>query len=437
MTRLSATLETILHVLHDRGMDDVLLREGEPVRLRKGDTLVQVSRDVLGRDQIVRMLDQRASGDTAPQVWPTEVVLSDGRTVQVDVMQPSDAPNRLEVVLARRTSDRSATTPAGTAAVPTEPPPSSESLPHPARRATDRGWGPYPTREAALLDLERLLRKQVQSGAADLHLRVGEPPVLRQRGDLARMEGEAPLNDAHLTAMVTAAMPPRNETEFAENSDTDFAHEIEGAVAFPRERAQGSQRHRRGVPHDLVRHGHRRGDGHQPRSPPALLPEQGTRARHRAHGIGQVDDALRADRPRSTHAHRSHHHDRRSDRVRAPEQEVPGHAARRSACTRTASRARCARRCARIPDIVLVGEMRDLETIAIAIETAETGHLVFGTLHTTTAAGTVDRIIDQFPADRQEQIRVMLSESLKGVDLADAAARRTAAAASPRARSCS
>jgi len=67
------------------------------------------------------------------------------------------------------------------------------------------------------------------------------------------------------------------------------------------------------------------------------------------------------------------------------------------------------------PDIILVGEMRDLETVAIAIETAETGHLVFGTLHTTTAASTVDRVIDQFPADRQAQIRVMLSESLRGV----------------------
>ena len=67
------------------------------------------------------------------------------------------------------------------------------------------------------------------------------------------------------------------------------------------------------------------------------------------------------------------------------------------------------------PDVILVGEMRDLETIAIAIETAETGHLVFGTLHTSTAASTVDRMIDQFPADRQTQIRVMLSESLRGV----------------------
>ena len=67
------------------------------------------------------------------------------------------------------------------------------------------------------------------------------------------------------------------------------------------------------------------------------------------------------------------------------------------------------------PDVVLIGEMRDLETVSIAIETAETGHLVFGTLHTTTAASTIDRIIDQFPSDRQSQIRIMLSESLRGV----------------------
>jgi twitching motility protein PilT len=67
------------------------------------------------------------------------------------------------------------------------------------------------------------------------------------------------------------------------------------------------------------------------------------------------------------------------------------------------------------PDVVLVGELRDLETIAIALETAETGHLVFGTLHTSTAASTINRIVDQYPADRQEQIRIMLAESLKGV----------------------
>jgi twitching motility protein PilT len=67
------------------------------------------------------------------------------------------------------------------------------------------------------------------------------------------------------------------------------------------------------------------------------------------------------------------------------------------------------------PDIVLVGEMRDLETVETALETAETGHLVFGTLHTTTAASTIDRIIDMFPADRQNQVRTMLAVTLKGV----------------------
>jgi twitching motility protein PilT len=67
------------------------------------------------------------------------------------------------------------------------------------------------------------------------------------------------------------------------------------------------------------------------------------------------------------------------------------------------------------PDVILVGELRDLETISIALETAETGHLVFGTLHTTTAAGTLDRVIDQFPHEQQSQIRVMLSETLRGV----------------------
>jgi twitching motility protein PilT len=67
------------------------------------------------------------------------------------------------------------------------------------------------------------------------------------------------------------------------------------------------------------------------------------------------------------------------------------------------------------PDIVLLGEMRDLETIAIALETAETGHLVFGTLHTSSAPSTIDRIIDQYPPEQQEQIRVMLANSLKGV----------------------
>ena len=90
------------------------------------------------------------------------------------------------------------------------------------------------------------------------------------------------------------------------------------------------------------------------------------------------------------------------------------------------------------PDAILVGEMRDLETIRLALTAAETGHLVFGTLHTCSAAKTIDRIVDVFPAAEKDMVRAMLSESLHGGDLADAVQdSRTARAASPRTRSCS
>lgn len=441
MTRLSPTLETILHVLHQRGMDDVLLREGEPVRLRKGDLLVQVSKDVLARDQIVRMLDQRASGDTSPQVWPTEVVLSDGRRVQVDVSEPSAASNRLEVVLARRASDApntgnsqaSAPTRRSDAqsvahvtngtrtgdretAAPVEGVANgaSPAAPHPMRRSTDRALGPYQTREHALADLERLLRKQVESGAADLHLRVGEPPVLRQRGDLIRMEGEAPLSDAQLTAMVTSAMPARNEAEFAEQSDTDFAHEIEGVSRF-----------RANVLKD------RNGTAAVFRTIAATtvtVDEMGISPEVRqlcylSKGLVLVTGPTGSGKSTTMCALIDLINSTRNDHIITIEDPIE-FVHRNKKCLITQrqvgvhtnsfkSALRAALR--EDPDVVLVGELRDLETVAIAIETAETGHLVFGTLHTATAAGTIDRIIDQFPADRQEQIRVMLAESLKGV----------------------
>ncbi len=471
MTRLSSTLETILHVLHQRGMDDVLLREGEPVRLRKGDLLVQVSKDPLARDQIVRMLDQRASGDTSPQVWPTEVTLSDGRRVQVDVSEPSVAPHRLEVVLARRSTDSpnhglpidglpshslpsdgmpSVGLPAASApvaglatALPTgrsnraedaarngdtaaertpiaAQPTAESSAPspaapsHPLRRASDRIWRAYASRELALADLERLLRNQVQAGAADLHLRVGEPPVLRQRGDLIRMEGELALTDARLTEMVISAMPQRNQVEFAEQSDTDFAHEIEGVSRF-----------RANVLKD------RKGTAAVFRTIAATtvtVDEMGISPEVRqlcylSKGLVLVTGPTGSGKSTTMCALIDLINSTRSDHIITIEDPIEFvHQNKKCLITQRQvgvhtntfkSALRAALR--EDPDVVLVGELRDLETVAIAIETAETGHLVFGTLHTATAAGTVDRIIDQFPADRQEQIRVMLAESLKGV----------------------
>ena len=89
------------------------------------------------------------------------------------------------------------------------------------------------------------------------------------------------------------------------------------------------------------------------------------------------------------------------------------------------------------PDVILVGEMRDLETIGTALTAAETGHLVLCTLHTQSAAGTIDRIIDVFPAEQQEQVRIMLAGSLQGVITQALLQPPTARAAPPRSRSCS
>src|SRR6266568_3907213 len=198
--------------------------------------------------------------------------------------------------------------------------------------------------QAAEQRLGKLLRALVQSSSSDLHLRVGEPPMFRTHGEIARQSGPA-LSVQDLELLILSIMPERNRGEWKETGDTDFAYEIAGVARY----RVNAARDRKG-PVEFV---------HENKKCLITLLQVHV---HTESFKTALRAALRED-----------------------------------------------------PDIVLVGEMRDLETIAIAIETAETGHLVFGTLHTTTAASTVDRIIDQFPADRQSQIRVMLSESLKGV----------------------
>ena len=142
--------------------------------------------------------------------------------------------------------------------------------------------------------------------------------------------------------------------------------------------------------------------------------QQGAGSGDRADRLGEVDDARLDDRlPQRT---RRDHIITIEDPIEFVHENKRCLVNQREVFSHTESFKRALRAALREdPDIVLVGELRDLETMAIAIETAETGHLVFGTLHTTTAVSTIDRLIDQFPADRQEQIRVMLAESLKGV----------------------
>jgi twitching motility protein PilT len=262
--------------------------------------------------------------------------------------------------------------------------------------------------------IQEMLRKLVGSGSSDLHLRVGEPPIIRKSGEMIRLEGYEPLTVDEMTALLFSIMPERNKKEFTETNDTDFAYEILDLARF---RA------------NVMRE--RKGPGAVFRVIPTKIltveelnvSDDVQKLCFLTKGLVVVTGPTGSGKSTTLAAMVDLINRKRSDHMITIEDPIEFvHPNKRCIITQrqvhlhTEGFKRALRAALREdPDIVLVGEMRDLETVAIAIETAETGHLVFGTLHTTTAASTIDRIIDQFPADRQSQIRVMLSESLKGV----------------------
>ncbi|MEM6733746.1 MAG: type IV pilus twitching motility protein PilT, partial [Myxococcota bacterium] len=226
--------------------------------------------------------------------------------------------------------------------------------------------------------------------------------------------GHPPFEAEELEAMLLEIAPEKNKTEFQEVMDTDFAHSIEGLCRF-----------RANVFMD------RKGPGGVFRQIPFEilsvdqigLPKKVLDLCYLTKGLVLVTGPTGSGKSTTLATLIDFINQNREDHIITIEdpiefvhpnkkclinqREIGTHTKGFKAALRAALR--------EDPDIVLVGEMRDLETIAIAIETAETGHLVFGTLHTTSAPSTVDRLIDQFPPDQQEQIRVMLSESLRGV----------------------
>jgi twitching motility protein PilT len=267
--------------------------------------------------------------------------------------------------------------------------------------------------EQARAFLDQLLTTMVEKGASDLHLRVTEPPILRHHGEMERQEGQ-PLADEQLFAMVRSIMPERNRREYQETNDTDYAYELPGVARFRCNAARdrnGPVAVFRQIPATVVNVEQMKVTEEVQRLcflTKGLVLVTGPTGSGKSTTLCALIDLV--NRARSDHVITIEDpiefvHKNKSCII--TQRQVHVHTKSFKAALRAALR--------EDPDIVLVGEMRDLETVSIAIETAETGHLVFGTLHTTTAAGTVDRIIDQFPADRQEQIRVMLAESLKGV----------------------
>src|SRR6266436_9367033 len=267
--------------------------------------------------------------------------------------------------------------------------------------------------QAAEQKLGKLLGALVQSSSSDLHLRVGEPPLFRTHGEIKRQSGTAlSVNDLEL--LVLSIMPERNRGEWKETGDTDFAYEISGLARF----RVNAARDRKGpvavfrvIPAKVVT------------VEEMGLTDEVQRLCYLKKGLVLVTGPTGSGKSTTLCAlidlvnrSRSDHIITIEDPIEFVHENKKCLITQRQVHVHTDSFKSALRAALREdPDIVLVGEMRDLETIAIAIETAETGHLVFGTLHTTHAASTVDRIIDQFPADRQAQIRVMLSESLKGV----------------------
>src|SRR2546425_3602353 len=261
--------------------------------------------------------------------------------------------------------------------------------------------------------LGELLKALVQSASSDLHLRVGEPPLFRTHGEMKR-QGTPPLTTEQLELMLLSVMPERNRGEWKETGDSDFAYEIAGLARFRVNAARdrkGPMAVFRVIPAKVV-------------SVEQLgISKEVQQLCYLTKGLVLVTGPTGSGKSTTLCALIDLINRTRTDHIITIEDPIEFvHENKKCVITQrqgggnTDSFKRALRSALREdPDIVLVGEMRDLETIAIAIETAETGHLVFGTLHTTTAASTVDRMIDQFPADRQSQIRVMLSESLKGV----------------------
>lgn len=261
--------------------------------------------------------------------------------------------------------------------------------------------------------IDTLLRDMIQRKASDLHLTQGEILCMRIDGEITRVGGD-PLSEARMKELLLPIMPPRNKEEFSKVSDTDFAYEVPGLARFRvnifRDR-MGVGAVLRQIPEKIL-------SADDLGLPPAvrkfcelnkgLVVVTGPTGSGKSTTLAGMIDLINESR--------SEHILTIEDPIEFVHKQKKCLINQREVHKHTQSFSRALRAALREdPDIILIGEMRDLETVEIAIETAETGHLVFGTLHTNTAISTVDRLIDQFPADQQAQIRVMLAESLKGV----------------------
>jgi twitching motility protein PilT len=264
-----------------------------------------------------------------------------------------------------------------------------------------------------MAQIDQFLRLMVQQKGSDLHLTVGSPPIIRQHGELTRVKFRD-LSASDMQALVYEIMTPAQRTLFEETNDVDFAYEIADVArfrvnVFRQRKGMGSVM--RTIPSKVLSAddlGLPEGIRRFCKLNKGLVLVTGPTGSGKSTTLAAMIDLINNTRP--------DHILTIEDPVEFVHQNKLGLVNQREVGNHTKSFASALKAALREdPDVILVGEMRDLETISLGLTAAETGHLVFGTLHTASASKTVDRIINVFPADEQEQVRAMLGESLRGV----------------------
>ncbi|HUR44348.1 MAG TPA: type IV pilus twitching motility protein PilT [Candidatus Saccharimonadales bacterium] len=266
--------------------------------------------------------------------------------------------------------------------------------------------------------IDAFFNLMLEQSASDLHLSTGNPPILRIRGELQRVDFPPLENDA-LKAMLYEIAPEYKIKHFEETGDVDFGYEIPNISRFRANffnQKNGIAAVFRQIPNKVLSFE----DFEKIEAPlPAVLKKFAMLGR----GLVVVTGPTGSGKSTTLAAMMDYANKNRRDHIITVEDPIEFvHESKnclvnhREVGVHTKSFASALRGALREdPDIVLVGEMRDLETIELAITAASTGHLVFGTLHTPSAAKTVDRIIDVFPAEQQNKIRATLSEALRGI----------------------
>ncbi|WP_136254910.1 type IV pilus twitching motility protein PilT [Onishia niordana] len=263
------------------------------------------------------------------------------------------------------------------------------------------------------MDITELLAFSAKQNASDLHLSAGLPPMIRVDGDIRRLNVPA-MDDSEVRALIYDIMGDRQRRDFEEFLETDFSFEVPGVARFrvnAFQQGRGAAAVLRTVPSDvLTMETLGMGDvfRRMAQLPRGLVLVTGPTGSGKSTTLAAMIDFIndtRYDHILTIEDPVEFVH--RSKRCLINQREVHRDTQGFAPALRSALR--------EDPDVILVGELRDLETIRLALTAAETGHLVLGTLHTTSAAKTIDRIIDVFPGSEKDMVRSMLSESLQGV----------------------